>query len=52
MERRFKVYSVINHLLIVYVFFRYLVDDDLLPDNILKKNIRMKPPEVLPRAVP
>ena len=51
-ERGLKVNSVRNHLLTVYAFLRYLVDNDVLPDEILQKKIRLKLPEVLPRAIP
>jgi len=52
LERGLKVNSVINHLRTVYAFLRYLVDNDVLPDDILQKKIRIKLPEVLPRAIP
>lgn len=51
-ERGLKLNSVKNHLIIVYAFLRYLVNSDILPDDILKKKIRIKLPEVLPRAIP
>lgn len=51
-ERGLKINSVKNHLIIVYAFLKYLVDSDVLPDDILKKKIRIKLPEVLPRAIP
>lgn len=51
-ERGLKVNSVRNHLHTVYAFLRYLVDNDVLPAEILQKKIRLKLPEVLPRAVP
>jgi len=51
-ERGLKVNSVRNHLHTVYAFLRYLVKSDVLPADILLKKIRLKLPEVLPRAIP
>lgn len=44
--------SVKNYLHTVYAFIQYLVDNELLPLDILRKKIRIKLPEVLPRAIP
>ena len=41
-----------NHLHTLYAFLQYLVDNDLLPADILQKKIRIKLPVVLPRAIP
>jgi integrase/recombinase XerD len=51
-ERGLKVNSVRNHLQTVYAFLRYLVESEVLPADILQKKIRIKLPEVLPRAIP
>jgi len=51
-ERSLKVNSVRNHLHTVYAFLRYLVENDVLPADLLQKKIRIKLPEVLPRAIP
>ena len=51
-ERGLKVNSVRNHLKTVYTFLKYLVDNDLLPFDILYKKISIKAPMVLPRAIP
>jgi len=51
-ERGLKINSVRNHLQTVYAFIQYLVDNDILPLEILHKKIRVKLPEVLPRAIP
>jgi len=51
-ERGLKINSVRNHLHTVYAFIQYLVDNDILPLEILHKKIRVKLPEVLPRAIP
>jgi integrase/recombinase XerD len=36
----------------LYAFLQYLVDNDVLPADILQKKVRLKLPEVLPRAIP
>ncbi|NOR26481.1 MAG: tyrosine-type recombinase/integrase [Desulforhopalus sp.] len=51
-DRGLVMTSVKNYLLTVYAFIRYLVDNKLLPLDILRKKIRIKLPEVLPRAIP
>lgn len=51
-DRDFKMTSVKNHLHTVYAFIQYLVDNEVLPLDILHKKIRIKLPEVLPRAIP
>jgi site-specific recombinase XerD len=51
-DRGLKMTSVKNHLHTVYAFIQYLVDNEVLPLNILHKKIRIKLPEVLPRAIP
>ena len=51
-ERGLKINSVKNHLHTVYAFIQYLVDNEVLPLDILHKKIRIKLPEVLPRAIP
>ncbi len=52
LERGLKINSVRNHLQTVYTFVGYLVDNEILPLEILHKKIRMKLPEVLPKAIP
>ncbi len=51
-DRGLKLNSLRNHLHTVYAFLNYLVDNDVLPAEILLKKIRIKLPEVLPRAIP
>ena len=51
-ERGLKINSVRNHLQTVYAFLHYLVDNEVLPLEIIYKRIRVKLPEVLPRAIP
>ncbi|BHH85194.1 tyrosine-type recombinase/integrase [Desulforhopalus sp. 52FAK] len=51
-DRKLKINSVRNHLHSVYAFLRYLTDHEVLPLDILHKKIKLKMPEVLPRAIP
>lgn len=51
-DRGLKINSVRGHLRSLYTFINYLVDKELLPYDILHKKIRIKEPEVLPRAIP
>lgn len=51
-ERGLKINSVRNHLQTLYAFIQYLIDKDILPLELLRKKIRVKLPEVLPRAIP
>lgn len=44
--------SVKNHLHTVYAFIQYLIDNEILPLEILHKKIRIKLPKVLPKAIP
>jgi len=51
-ERGLKINSVRNHVQTVYAFLHYLVDNEVLPLDVIYKRIRIKLPEVLPRAIP
>lgn len=51
-ERGLTINSVRNHKQTVYAFLNYLVDNDILPMEIIYKRIRVKRPEVLPKAIP
>ncbi len=51
-ERGLKINSVRNHMQTVYAFLNYLVDNEVLPLDVIYKRIRVKLPEVLPRAIP
>lgn len=51
-ERGLKINSVRNHKQTVYAFLNYLVDNEVLPLDIIYKRIRVRLPEVLPRAIP
>lgn len=47
-----KINSVKSYLMGVYTFVHFLVERELLPSLILHKKIRLKLPELLPRAIP
>lgn len=51
-DRGLKSNSVRNHLRALYAFIHYMVDKGLLPYDILYKKIRIREPEVLPKAIP
>lgn len=51
-ERGLKINSVRQHLHTVYSFVNYLVRNDILPADILLKKIRLRLPEILPKAIP
>ncbi|MGW8288543.1 MAG: tyrosine-type recombinase/integrase [Desulfobulbales bacterium] len=51
-DRGLHITSVKNHLATVYAFLQFLVDNQFLPADILLKKIRIRLPEVLPRAIP
>ncbi len=51
-DRDLVMTTVKYYLLTVYAFLRYLVDNDILPFEILYKKIVIKLPDVLPRAIP
>lgn len=46
-----KTQTVVNYLRIVYAFIKYLVDQDVLPDTVMERKIRIKLPKALPRAI-
>lgn len=51
-DRNLKMTSVLNHLQTVYAFMQYLVDNQILSPEILHNKIKIKLPEVLPKAIP
>ncbi len=51
-DRGLQINSVRCRLRIVYAFIKFLVERNILPLAILYKKIRLKKPEVLPRAIP
>jgi len=51
-NRGLQINSVLSHLRGMYTFLNFLVEREYLPQIILHKKIRLKLPEVLPRAIP
>ena len=51
-DRGLHITSVRHHLATVYAFLQFLVDNQILPQDILLKKIRIRLPEVLPKAIP
>ncbi len=51
-KRGQKTQTVVNYLRILYAFIGCLVDQDILPDTIMDRKIRIKLPEALPRFIP
>ena len=51
-DRGLHITSVKNNLATVYAFLQFLADNQVLPADILLKKIRIRLPEVLPRAIP
>ena len=51
-DRGLHITSVKHHLTTVYAFLQFLVDNQVLLPDILLKKIRIRLPEVLPRAIP
>jgi integrase/recombinase XerD len=50
-ERGQKIQSVVNYLRILYAFITYLVEQDILPNTVVDRKIRIKLPEALPRFI-
>lgn len=44
--------TIVNYLRVVYAFIVFLVDQKVLPQVLLERKIRVKLPDVLPRAIP
>lgn len=51
-DRGIKIGTVRTNLRALYTFVGFLVEQEILPADILLKKIRIKPPEILPKAVP
>lgn len=50
-DRGQKTQSVVNYLRILYTFIACLVNQNVLPDAVMERKIRIKLPEALPRAI-
>lgn len=51
-NRGLKITSVVYELQIVYAFISFLVEEGILPYTLMQHKIKLKLPEVLPRAIP
>lgn len=51
-DRGLKIQSVVHHLRAIYTFVVFLVDQGLLPPEIMQRKIHIKLPDALPRAIP
>jgi site-specific recombinase XerD len=51
-DRNLKANSVTSNLRNVYTFINFLVEREIVPQTIMSKKIRLKLPELLPRAIP
>ena len=50
-DRGLKVTTVITRLKHLYAFLRYLIEQDIIDANILKRKIKLREPDFLPRAI-
>src|SRR5208283_6076859 len=50
-DRGLKAKTVSVRLMVVHAFLRFLVDGEVIDPNVLRKKIRVKVPEALPRAI-
>lgn len=50
-DRGFKITTVRNRLHCLFAFLRFLIDQDIIDARILRRKIRLKVPELLPRAI-
>lgn len=51
-DRGLQVGGIKTNLRAIYTFIRFLVDQGILPPDILYKKIQLKLPELLPKAIP
>jgi integrase/recombinase XerD len=50
-DQGLKVTTVITQLKNLYAFLRYLIDQDIIDASILKRKIKLREPDFLPRAI-
>ena len=50
-DRGLKVTTVITRLKSLYAFLRYLIEQDIIDASILKRKIKLREPDFLPRAI-
>lgn len=51
-DRGLRPVSIIGYLRALYAFIAYLVKEEVLPQDIMRRKIRIQEPETLPRAIP
>jgi hypothetical protein len=51
-DRGLRPVSIIGYLRALYAFIGYLVKEEVLPHDIMKRKIRIQEPETLPKAIP
>ena len=51
-DRGLKPLSVIGYLRALYAFIAFLVEEEVLPHDIMKRKIRIQEPDALPKAIP
>src|SRR5208283_4106012 len=50
-DRGLRAKTVSVRLMVVHAFLRFLADGEVIDPNVLRKKIRVKVPEALPRAI-
>ena len=51
-DRGLRPISIIGYLRALYAFIAYLVKEEILPQEIMQRKIRIQEPETLPKAIP
>ena len=51
-DRGLRPISIIGYLRALYAFIAYLVKEEILPQEIMQRKIRIQKPETLPKAIP
>lgn len=51
-DRGLRPISIIGYLRALYAFIAYLVKEEVLPQDIMRRKIRIQEPETLPKAIP
>jgi integrase/recombinase XerD len=51
-DRGLRPISIIGYLRALYAFIAYLVEEEVLPQDIMMRKIRIQEPETLPKAIP
>jgi integrase/recombinase XerD len=51
-DRGLRPVSIIGYLRALYAFVAYLVKEEVLPQEIMRRKIRIQEPETLPKAIP